>query len=215
MKMGQLQLTNDINYVMMNSNVCTVICFSLEAETNLQFMQSIDPISAPILLPPYEVIMSLDMNSYQSGYFNYLASNKEAAEMIALILKAMALGNNVVLYVTPDESQLPYAEIFKQYIYSNFGIVIGNEITQSTIEPSLIFNSFNYQYLFNLISGGELLDLWSSFKTLPALSEDIVMKLATEFNPYGNFNSLNDYYEYFKQLCNNDVRLEIAIRKVK
>lgn len=216
MKFGQLQITNDLNYVMNNINNCTVMCFSIETQQNLQFMQSIDPINAIILTPPYETVMCSDINSYIATYFSYLDTNKDAAEMIALILKAVSLGKNILLYLTPDESQLEYSNLFIQYMYSRFGISIGNEYTQSSIEPKMIFSAFELMYLFNLIESSDILDIWFVLKTLPMLKSDTVTKLAQDVKPFGVFNTLDDYYNYFKNLCNtdNDVRLEVAIQQV-
>lgn len=216
MKFGQLQITNDINYVINNSNNYTIMCFSVETQNNVQFMQAIDPINAIILTPPYEVVMSPDINSYTSAYYNYLSNDKDAAEMIALMLKAISLGKNILLYLTPDESQLEYSNIFIQYMYSIFGIAIGNEYRPSSIEPKMIFRAFEHMYLFNLIESSDILDIWFVLKTLPQPSQNTIYKLANDIKPFGQFNTLDDYYEYFKRLCcsDNNVRLEVAIQQV-
>lgn len=110
-------------------------------EPKALFIKHPATITAGVLLPPVEAIHAeLDGfgDTAYSIYEQYLKQS-EAAIYVNILLTAAVLGNPIGLMFGKDELELDFPKMFINYLYNNYGLVIGvaNRI-QSYIEEAFM-----------------------------------------------------------------------------
>lgn len=192
---GTLYITNDMNVI---RNVMTThkIVVIGDKEENINVLSIPGTVPGSILLPPYEAAMAqLDNNVEVFGqiYYSYLSS-PDVQGFIAAILKALEYGINIVLYLSPNESQMLYSKVFMEYMKS-FGIIIGTSQNDFIYDPAAdwLVCSMMYIYLNNVTEE----EFFLSYPQGAPIPENVCMKLIQRMNPYIEDKSLQGYMKYF------------------
>lgn len=198
---GDIRLTNDINELKQLMLTHRVV-FIGEADDNL--VRETNGVKASIFMPTYDMLMVENEGQTDLFYQMYIAylGQKECTEYIALIIRLLYQGGNVVLYLSPDESQFAYSKVFLSYMNNMYGISIPTDIRI----PSM----FNQQYSYavcDLLYGFDLMTIDEFFMNYPtsisATSPNIV-KLIREVG-HGisyNGNDVNVYIDYINRYMN-------------
>lgn len=125
---GTIYITNDINLCLANLNTCKTIIVADEPH-----LYSIpDGIAGSILMPSYQALEALldeDFISFKFEYNNYLSNDITAVRFINIILQALIVGTNILLFVEKEANNLDYTVALKEFFMENFGIVIGDQNT--------------------------------------------------------------------------------------
>ena len=191
---GQIYITSDETVVINSLGSSKIINIG---EPDDDFIRKTGAVSASIFLPPYQaasLFIEGNMTGYAQSYFQYL-SNKEPSEFIALILRSLKDGNNILLYLTPDESEMRYAELFTRYLFENFGIYVGNSTYPFNYNIAYNTKICDILYYFGLMSAEELFTNYSS----DLLNLSLIPLLIQEMNPYLGIKNptIVDYTNYF------------------
>ncbi len=166
-----------------------------------EIMQSTNAISASLFIPPYEIIMSeMDgkLDEFVNAYVLYL-NGRECSEYIALIIRALYEGTNILLYLSKDESETLYSKILLKFLNQQYGIVVSiGDI------PSMFIQSYssiicNFLYSFNLMSAEEFFLNYPDNKDIEPIPI-VINRLVNELNPYVTEQSLENYCLYFNNL---------------
>lgn len=190
---GSLYVTTDINVVsqMLSTNRLVII-----GEPDQTLVQSTNAMVASILLPPYNCMMAKmdnDIPQFTQLYYNHLMSN-EVSNFIAVMIRALYNGTNILLYSTQDEFSL-YFEQFYNFMISNYGIYIGTPVNQFTVDPNYFWKLCSTMYLYELFTVEEFFVNYPQGLEIP---DEIIRKLIYELNPYiENNNSFEAYKMYF------------------
>lgn len=220
---GSIYMTCDRNLAMQfianNPQQNVIVCISQNVQQDPQFLQSTGALLASVLTPPYEAFMMEvqgDANGFAAVYYEHL-NKKECAEYIASILKAITIGKNIMLYMTPDEYQTSYASMFRAYMLQTFGICIGDQSIEFSWFQNQFINVALTLYLFDLYTYKELFDAW---KVVPMvnLPEYIILKLVNELAPTApDGYTIQDWQNLFLTMAigYNGKQLEIPARVVK
>lgn len=195
---GTIYVTDDINMAMNLAPTHTIICVSGETHNYQEFINVTNASVASVLLPPYEAVMQeLDGNlmAFKDIYYTYLSTN-EPHQIIALILRALFNGKNILLYCTKDESKMNYMKFLLMYLYENFGIIVGTQNNPFGFDPRYELIILNVLYLNNLMNADEYL---SNYPIIHNSIDDpnILLKLANELKPFILNPSLEAYRQYF------------------
>ena len=196
---GSIYVTDDMEMAMNLSFSHVIICISDESHNYQDFIKSTKANVASVLLPPPEaVMMELDNNlqGFKESYYMHL-SQKEPTAFISLILRAIYNGRNILLYLTKQESQLSYINVFMQFFHEFFGITIGTQFNPYYFDTRFYPVVLNMLFLNDLMTAEEyILELPKDiFINVP----DIVIKLAKELNPYVANKTLDGYIEFFNK----------------
>ena len=124
---GSIFMTYDQNvamqFVTSNPQNNIIVCISGACNEYPQFIQNTNAMIASILTPTYDICMAEyngDMNLYCALYYEHLLK-KECMDYIAAMLKAITIGKNIMLYLTPDEASLSYSSVFRAFMLQTFG----------------------------------------------------------------------------------------------
>lgn len=192
-----------INFVRNNPANNIVVCISQNVTNYPQFIQDTGAMIASILTPPYEAFMlevSGDMNGFCAAYYNHLAK-RECTEYIAALLKAITMGKNILLYLTPEEAQTSYSATLRAYMLQTYGICIGDEYMQFTWQINQVLNVALTLYSFDLITYSELFEVWK-INPLAILPDPIILKLINEIQPPVPDNyTMTDYLRVFQTMA--------------
>lgn len=137
---GSIYITTNPEMVLDLASSHTVVCISGDTANYRDLISASGAMVASILLPPYEAsVAEVDnnMQMFKEIYFNHL-SNGEAFEYISIMLRALVDGRNILIYLTKSESEMSYIPAFIEYMFYNFGIMIGTEHNQFQINPSYV-----------------------------------------------------------------------------
>lgn len=200
---GVIYVTNDMNMALSLAPNHVVICVSDEAQRNVDFMTAVDGNVASILLPPPQASM-LEMDGhiqeFKNMYFEHL-SQKEPFDYICIILRALLNGNNILLYLTKDESEMYYMSALMEYMYTTFGVVIGSESNQFNIDYRYYNVILDTLYMNDFMDCNEYLLQYPI--ELQIQNPMIVNKLIIDVNPFvAGDTSLENYTRYFNDYKN-------------
>lgn len=212
---GTIYVTNDMNMALSMAPTHTVICISSEAQQNVDFMTAVDGNIASILLPPPQASM-LEMEGrfqeFKQLYFEHL-SQKEPFDYICIILRAIFNGNNILLYLTQDESEMQYMSAFMEYMYTTFGVVIGSESGQFNIDYRYYNVILDTLYMNDLMDSGEFLFHYPT--ELQIQNTMIINKLIKDTNAFvTDTSTMEEFIVYFNNYKNsikqNNIRVPIG-----
>lgn len=212
MMKGTIYITNDINYAnsaIINSRIVAI------GEIDEMTLRALNGVRGSIILPPYTAIeaeLDNDVNRFVQIYTQYLDSY-EVQSFIAVIIKAIHSGINILLYLSPDESEMGYSRAFMEYM-KRYGMVIGTVNSPFMYDVSFDGINLSLMYMNDLISEEELLVLYPIQLLIP----DIVCnKLAINLHPYGvtNLQEASLYFNNYKEKikANGNRFLSQAIEK--
>ena len=192
---GQIYITCDESVVMNSLYNSKVIIIG---EIDQEFVRRTGAIPASIFLPPYQaasLFIEGDMTGYTQSYLQYL-TNKEPSTYIALILRTLMEGNNILLYLTQDEAEMKYADILLSYLFENFGVCVGTPMHPYSYNPAYNTKVCDIMYYFGLMNAQELFVNY----TEPLLNPNLIPLLIQEMHPYMGQNinpTIEDYAAYF------------------
>lgn len=161
---GTINITNDPELILALSSTHTIICVSGETSHYRDLIHASNAMVASILLPPYEALVADidgDMETFKNIYFSHL-SNGEAFEYLLLIIRAIFDGKHILLFTTKTESEMSYVPAILEYMYFNFGIMIGTETN------SFALDHYKYHIILELLFMHDLLDLNTFIYLYPA-----------------------------------------------
>ena len=126
-------------------------------------------------------------------YIEYLCS-KEPDMFICAMLAALLKGINILIYLGPDEANMPFVGVLTQYLWNTYGIGPGTDSSRYTINIGMEHVVLSKLYLYDLINYQELFVLYPPGVKL---EEYVIPKLMYELNPYVETPSKEAYEEYF------------------
>ena len=193
----------------LNNTDNLVITVSIEC-MNIGNIYGKEIINGVILTPPYEAVISDNIMIYRNIYHSYLNNNKEAHEFLLLLLRSSLIGNNITLFLTNDESSLPYMQLLLEYIYNMYGIDILN--SNNIVGPN-IFNLYIEFYMNKFIDVNEFLTLWKQcgFLNIP---DYVLLNIWDTLRPFSVNRDAASIYNYIKTIIHGDKVLTSAIREV-
>ena len=202
---GNILLSSNVDDVMKLATNHLVICISGETHNYKQMIDVIGATEASILMPPYEALVAEldgDMKLFESLYFTHLSTLKIATTFIALIVRALFDGKNVLLYLTPEESKMAYIQFFliyfKKYLGISIGTFNGNDCAFDTNYTPVILN---LMLLNDILSYQKYLKFYPEDKPLPV---EVVHKLS---NVMDNNLPINSTYEEYVKLFEQSRRI--------
>ena len=137
------------------------------------------------------------MVDFDRAYSDYLNSD-EISSFITAIFKALTVGTNIILYLSPDEAKMRYAEIFMMYLANNRGIIVGTSTSPFNYNSAFDAVNLDYMYLESLITAQDLL-LGYPMNTC-IMNPSVINKLSLEVNPYLDDRTFSGYERYFNNL---------------
>ena len=210
---GQLYLTANRNDAINTASFSKILVIG-EFSNDPQFNMMVNASSASIFLPPYEAACAEcdgNLPAFENLYSAYLNSH-DVVEMILVIIRALIMGKNITLYLSPDEASTAYSKVLLNHLFINYGI-------QTAIPENGVFFSFNpafsnkildLLYLYEYINFAELFTLYDGNHINPML----INKLVIELNPYTMDRSAQWYQNYFdnymQQYKSNNGKLNVA-----
>ena len=220
---GSIYLTCDktvaMNFVAADPQNNIIICISQNVLQDQMFLQSTGALVANILTPSYDAFM-MSVSGNQEGfaalYYDQL-NRKECMEYIAVMLKAVSIGKNIILYLDPEEMQTEYPNMFRAYMAQKFGIFIGDQCTQFTYLINYYVNVAVAMYSFDCCTYQELFAAWRMVPSVE-LDDFVVMKLVNDIKPTVDHEmNLKEYQELFRMMAVgiNGKQFEIPARLVK
>ncbi|MCK9198844.1 MAG: hypothetical protein M0P49_04505 [Bacilli bacterium] len=153
-------------------------------------------IPASLFIPPYEIIMDEmdgNMESFIKKYTAYLFS-RECSEYIALIIRALYDGTNILLYLSKDESEMWYSKTLCDFLKNQYGITI------SYLSMPAIFNENYSNIVCDFLYSFDLMSIDEFFINYPdniSISPVNIAKLVSQLNPYVLERTMESYIAYF------------------
>jgi hypothetical protein len=198
---GNISIITSPEELIKASSDAAILCVSNAADERLISLTG--AIGASILLPPIEASeVELDnrMDEYKNIYFMHLATNKIVCSFIALILKSLYVGKNIVLYQTIDESKMAYMPYLAMFFRSFLGITIGYKDIECEFDIRYSNAVAEAMFINDAINGEEFLLIYPI--DIP-LSPVIISKLITTIDPYLPKYGIIEYAEYFENFRRN------------
>lgn len=190
---GDIRITDNIDEL--KSLMFTYrIIFIGEPDQNL--LNATNGIPASLFIPPYEIIVDeVDGNieCFVTKYIGYLF-NSECSEYIALIIRALYDGTNILLYISKDESEMWYSKVLCDFLKSQYGITVSYLSIPATFNENYSSVVCDFLYSFDLMSTDEF------FMNYPAdvsISPVNIAKLVSQLNPYVQERTMESYIAYF------------------
>lgn len=159
-------------------------------------------ITAGALLPPMEALQAElggDIAQASMIYASYLMS-QEAAMYVSIILAAAIKQIPIGIMFGPDELNMQFPKMFMEYLFSNFGLVVG---VQNRVNPYIVYEALPFTlanlYCMNLIDYPTYLEKHPS--NLP-INQMAISKLAIDVNPLVGERSFESYMKYFENAKN-------------
>ncbi len=190
---GDIRITNNIDEVKALMFMHRVIFIGEPDEVLLKMTNGIP---ASLFIPPYEIIMDeMDghMELFVKKYTLYLCS-RECSEYIALIIRALYDGTNILLYLSKDESEMWYSKVLCDFLKSQYGITV------SHLSMPAIFNENYSNIVCDFLYSFDLMSIDEFFMNYPAnvsISPVNIAKLVSQLNPYVLERTMESYIAYF------------------
>ena len=218
MMKGNIYVTTDMNIVISQFNTRdpnTKIIFLDEVDPGV--IQTIRPVIGTILLPEYKgtcARLDNNMDQYRALYIEHLLG-EECTSYIAVILRALMNGVNILIYTTKDSYEM-YFPVLYEFILNSYGLSIGTAQTQPIFNTNFTPPICNLLYTLSLMSFKEFMLLYPA--TL-VLDDNVVRKMIEDENPYTTDNQTFDwyktyFYEYKEQTKQAGTFLQVVARKV-
>ena len=170
----------------------------LIGDYNKDLIANYNMVGGSLFMPPYEEVMieiEGDFNGFREAYYKHLFST-EVQEYVALIFRALYEGNNILFYLTEEESEMPYSKIFLEYLSNVFGLTVTPVGTPASFNVNYTDMVCDLLYFNNLFSYTEY--LLNRNDTL--ISPMILQKLVMEIDPYVGSPTEENYQTYFSHL---------------
>lgn len=110
---------------------------------------------ATLLYPPYAAFEASTIEDFNSMYYEYL-HGPDQMDLFAVLLRALQLGKNIILYQSHQDGELRYMEVLLDTMYRLFGIVPEVSGNDSRYDNHIL----NIMYEANLITANELIGLY-------------------------------------------------------
>lgn len=198
---GSIYIANDKNMALSLLPNYKIIVFGEDGRDLLNIDQiNIQPGS--ILMPPYQASMHMmtDINQFVNNYMQYLATNESVLMYIIAIMRSLYEGINILLYVSPEEYELPYSKVFIEYIKNTYGILIGTPTSQYLYDQNFNAINCNLLYMYEQMSVEEYFMNYPPQLDIP---NEVIPKLIHEVNPFIQDTSFESYKRYFYQYKEN------------
>lgn len=205
---GTLNIITDPQLIMQStvgSPNIKVLVISGNMNESDQFIQATNASLVSVLLPPPSAsMMEMDGNiqGYLESYYEYLNSG-HAFMFVCVILRAIYNDINVVLYTTPEESQLSFMSVIAQFFQNQFGITIGTIDQPYQFNPNYFSMILEIMYLNNMMTADEL--LYSYPENIQMQNQYLLTKLYSDIIPYIGTN--NPTMEQISAYFNNRVSM--------
>ena len=205
---GNIYVTNDMSIATQLSANHLIVCISGDTQNYKEFINATNDSVASLLLPPYEAVqreMDGDMNGFMHIYFAHLGS-PDCTAFIAILLRALFNGKNILIYLTKDESKLNYIDYFNKFLTDIYGLTMGivgvNDCVFDIAKAPLVLGTM---LLNDVLTSEEYLASMPG-PIPPYQSEVIVAKLMADLRPYG-IVSLPDAFKYFNEHIEDKLKL--------
>lgn len=207
---GTIHITTDQNEALqMSLNNGKIVCISNEFNNYPEFVNATGACIGSILTPPYECLsyeIDGDLIAFKQSYLNYL-NTKECINFIAVMLRSVYNGTNIVLYLTPDEATMAYSRVLLEYLFGSFGIVVGQYGVPFSYNAAMGMNLYELFMSFDIMTPGEFLAEWYNFMNYNP-SDLTLTKLIYHDNPYvvrpdGLPPTLEDFRNYYRYAMMN------------
>lgn len=196
---GEFFVSSDVNAVnsAILSNNSKILVLS-ESDCGI-YKNHNNVLGATILLPPYESICFLlngDIANSSNIYYSYLSS-KEPDSFLTAVFAALFKGQNIVLFVGPDEQNVGIIPILLEYLKNTFGI----HITQNGTGYDDRFDYINLTklYLNDYISVNDFLLLYPLNMNILEIS---LQKLMMDVNPFIEVRTVESCLNFFNEYKN-------------
>ena len=136
----------------------------------------------------------------QNEYPKYLASNKDADDMIVALLTALTK-KNIILFIPYDEYNI-FGPMLLQHIYFTYGITMNTPTTKFSFNESKLPLLLSKFYMMDLM---EPMDFIRSYPRNLLLFPFVINKLAMDLHPFPNGATFEQYAEYFNKLVAQNV----------
>lgn len=184
---GTLNIVTDQQLILQsavsNPNI-KVLVISGNMDDNDPFIQSTSASLVSVLLPPpSSSMMEMDGNiqGYLESYYAYLNSG-HAFMFVCVILRAIYNGVNVILYTTPEESQLSFMSVISDFFQNQFGITVGTVDRPYEFNPNYFPIILEIMYMNNIMNADEL--LFSYPEHVQIQNQHLLTKLYSDVVPY-------------------------------
>ena len=171
-----MSLVLDLN--MIANEIRNVDLFTIAAVTTSEVPNSPNVFYAGILVPPTELLMNWadgDQLAIHNRYPYYLQS-QECDEIIITFLAALTK-KNVIWYIPGTEYEI-FGDVFINYLYYTYGIILNTPTTQFSIDQHYI-DMYPWQYQY---------------------PDFVINKLAYDFKPFNRPATFEEYKAYFNQM---------------
>lgn len=190
---GDIRITDNVDELKSLMFTHRVI-FIGEPDDNL--LKMTNGIPASLFIPPYEIIideMDGNIEVFVNKYMGYLFS-RECSQYIALIIRALYDGINILLYLSKEESEMMYSKILCDLLKSQYGITVSYLLTPAIFNENYSNVICDFLYSFDLMSTDEF---FINYPANISISPINITKLVAELNPYVPDRTMESYIIYF------------------
>lgn len=189
---GKLTILTDLNAV--NSLPPFVNVIYMGDTSNIQI--SPNGVLGRCMLPSYEASLAYfdarNVQMFERMYTMQLNNDHTIREFIATLLKALQLGKQMVIYLTPDEYNMYYTLIHNVFV-TNYGIYIENPMVNIPylVDGAKHNNGLSLMLENDIITLDEFMRMLDT--TNPSLSEGMIIMVAKLMNIpiYNEFDMKN------------------------
>lgn len=207
---GTIYITHDTNLCLANLNTCKTIAIVDEPE----YVNVPGKIGGSILLPPYEALAALvedAYNEFEYEYINYLLNNITAIKFIDIVLQALIVGTNIILYIEPGGPS--FEKALQGFFISNFGIYIGDEGDEFKYDITYIPAILNRLYANDSIDKDFFLRL---FPQEIIFDPFILRKLAYDQNiMFINDIDTGIYFKKISKILKNGGKIQGVVKRLE
>ena len=200
---GNISVTTSEEEVMKNASTNVIICISGETHNYRQMIDASNAMEASILLPPHDALsaeLDNNMQDFEAIYYSYLSTNNMASEIIAMILRVLYNGKNIMFYLTKSESEMAYMKYFIEYFRRYLGIIISVEGSPCAFDINYAPVVLTAMLIKDLFEPVPYLMLYPDNKPLPG---EAIAKLSKIMNPVLKSYTPESYILYFNEYRRN------------
>lgn len=179
---GNIYITTDMNLATKLATDHKIICISGETNNYQQFINLTNTTVGAVLLPPYEASVAEingDIAAFKQFYYAHLATN--CMDFLAIIIRALFNGDNILIYLTADEMKMGYIKAFSEFMFNIFGIIIGTESNQCMFNPQYGDYILTVLLKYDLLNPAEFLVRLENVNVLD-VDDSLIIKLKDLMN---------------------------------
>lgn len=198
---GSISITTDKEFV--KQQTLSGFKVVIIGDRDEELLQYYGALMGECLIPNYNAMSAYvddDIQNFINIYVQQLSSY-EVEEFITVVMYSICEGNNILLYLTPQEAQLPYSAVLMDFINKYYGVLIG------TPNNPYIFNEAFYGIILDKLFIHSLIDEYTYLQSyplqMPIINDTCIYKLVNIFKPYIMDQSINGYKAYFNEYKNN------------